>query len=587
MKSRNVFTRVLAFALIAVMLLGLAACGGGGSSEDTYNITYWIPKGEDASFYAEYEDNPVIKYITSNNEFNGKKISFDFFVAPPGAERDDFSTLMSTGSYCGVMDMSMAEITEVELFEEGITWDLTELVPQHMPNMMNFLKENPQLEEYLYTYVDGEAKILQLRGFRATREPNFQGFAYRRDWVAKYGKNPVTSEAFTYGFADEADQESWQDNVVFPSGGTDPIYISDWEWMFEIFTKAMEEQGITDGYCYSPYYLGYSAVGDLYTGFGGGAPDWYYDGEKIVYGLTNDNMRAYLQCLNTWYKNGWMDQTFDEHTGDMFFAVDAASVFQGKVGLWQGRQSTVGTQLDSNDGGFTEGAVVYGCRQPINDVYGGEAQKNKEPNMMFQYARYDQPVVLTKKMTEEEVIAFLQFADYLYTEEGYMLANNGLSKEQYEQCQDEFYTKQGFTEGGYYIAEENGESVIYSRVDASTTLYNAVKMDRIVVRLGVMTADRGYDRYLTDAIANWDYYENTASVPYKVTSSVSIEQNQQITKMLAPLNQFLARSIAPMIKGEVYDVWDDAQWDSYVSSVNKYRANEITKIYQEILDSFN
>ena len=58
--------------------------------------------------------------------------------------------------------------------------------------------------------------------------------------------------------------------MVFPSGGDEPIYISDWEWMFDIFAKAMDDLGITDGYCYAPYYLGYLETGDLSSGFGGG-----------------------------------------------------------------------------------------------------------------------------------------------------------------------------------------------------------------------------------------------------------------------------------------------------------------------------
>lgn len=71
-------------------------------------------------------------------------------------------------------------------------------------------------------------------------------------------------------YSDNVNGDSWVDDVVFPSGCTDPMYISDWEWMFEIFDKAMEEQGITDGYCMSMYYPGYIANGDLVTGFGGG-----------------------------------------------------------------------------------------------------------------------------------------------------------------------------------------------------------------------------------------------------------------------------------------------------------------------------
>lgn len=579
--------RPLAAALVVGMLPGMAACSGKAGNGDAHEITYWIAKGEDASFYSDYEENPVIRYITENYNFNEKKIDFDFFVAPPGGESEDFNNLMATGDYCDVMSIGLSSMSTAEMFGEGMIWDLTSLVPEHMPNMMAFLDRNPELKEHLYTYIDGEAKILSLTGFADKPEPNFQGFCYRRDWVAKYGTNPITGAAFTYGFSDANDLESWSDDVVFPSGGNEPVYISDWEWMFGIFAKAMEEQGITDGYCYAPYYMGYMQTGDLYTGFGGGAPYWYYDGEKIVYGFTNDNMRAYLQCMNTWYKNGWIDQNFDENTGDMFFAVDTAAVFQGKVGLWQGRQSTVGTQIDSGDS-YSAGAVVYGCRQPINDVYGGEAQKNHMPDLMYQNSRSNtDAIVLTDKMSEEEVIAFLEFLDFLYTEEGALLCTVGLNAEQYEKTPDKFYEAQGFEGGSYTVEETETGRILHPKANPATTVFNAARLERVAVRYVLEgELDRGYDRYITQAVQAWDYYPKTAEIPVKVMAAVSAEQNQEISRIRASLEQFQQRIVPAAIKGEGYDVWDDGSWEGFCKDINKYRAEEITKIYQSILDSF-
>lgn len=367
--------RIMAMVLVLVMALSLVACSG-GESGDTWNMTYWMARGEDASYYSEYEDNPVYKYIAENYEFNGKHINIDFNVAPPGSETDDFSTLLGTGSYSDIMDLNMASATAPELFEEGIIYELTDYIPEHMPNYWQYIQDNPEFKDVVYTYIDGEPHIIALRGLHDAPEPNFEGYCYRRDWIVKYGKNPKTGTAFTGGYADPNDRLSWTDDVVFPNGTDEPIYISDWEWMLDIFKTAIEAEGISDGYCFAPFAYGYQAPGDFYSGFGGGAPYWYMDGNTVVDGTVNDNMRAMLQCLNTWYKNGWIDTSFDEHTGDMFFAVDANSVFQGKVGLWQGRQSTIGDQID------VEGIMVYGCRQPINDIYGGDAQKGKEPTPM-------------------------------------------------------------------------------------------------------------------------------------------------------------------------------------------------------------
>lgn len=586
-RNCSLLKKIAAAVLAAGMTLSLASCGSGESSgdADTVTITYWVPKGEDTSYYEKYEDNPMVKYIEDNYTFNDKKLHLEFYIAPPGSESDNFSTLIGTGDYCGVMDMSMSAstVSVVDMYSEGQIWDLTELVPANMPNYMAFLEEHPECKRDLYTIVDGEKKILQLYTFRDEVDPNFQGFCYRRDWIAKYGSNPQTGEAFTYGFADENDPESWQDDVVFPNGTDEPLYISDWEWMFEIFDKAMEAQGISDGYCLSFYYLGYLATGDLCSGFGGGAPYWYNDNGVCVYGVPTDNFRAYLQCMNTWYDNGWLDPAFAEHTTDMFYAVDAAKVFQGKVGLWQGRQSTVGTQIDSGDE-YTSGAVVYGCRQPINDIYGGAEQQNKVPNCMYQGTLTGSSVVLTDKLTEEEVITYLKFADFLFSEEGSLL-KCGLNKEQYEECQDEFYTQYGLTEGTYHLEERDGEEWLVYNIPTSNDLKTASELGRLNPYLQkVKNVDWGFDRYLTDATEDWNYYKNTVALSPAVLNAVSVEDSQTINRIKANLDQFLARSVSSMIKGEGYDVWYDASWEQFCKDVNKYQAETITEIYQNAID---
>ena len=64
--------------------------------------------------------------------------------------------------------------------------------------------------------------------------------------------------------------------------GTCPVYISDWEWMFDIFTKAQADLGITDGYCLSVYYKGYNEDGSLFSSFGGS-----FNGEIVLSNTNN------------------------------------------------------------------------------------------------------------------------------------------------------------------------------------------------------------------------------------------------------------------------------------------------------------
>lgn len=577
-------------ALLAGSMLLATACGGGSgndssgdnggspaSSGDAYEISYWIPMGEDMSFYDGYNENPVVKYVEQNYTFNGKNIDFDFYVAPAGSQGDNFNTLLSTGEYCDVMDLSMSSETPVQLYEDGIAQDLTELVPKYMPNYMAYLEANPDVKNEIYSVVEGEKKILTLSGFYEEIDDNFQGFCYRRDWLAKYGTNPETGEAFTYGFTDASDPYSWEDNVVFPSGGSDPVYISDWEWMFEIFGKAMADLGITDGYCYAPYYLGYMATGDLVSAFGGGGNCYWYRNKdnEAVFGPVTDDFRAYLQCLNTWYDKGWVDPQFAEHNQDMFYSVDPAKVFSGKVGLWQGLMSTLGTQIDAGDA-YTTGAVVYGCRQPMNDIYGEASSQNVEPYTFMAYSKVQGSVALTTKMSEEETIAFLEFTDFMFTDEGARLGI-GLNKEQYEACKDEFYTQNGLTEGAY--KEQDG--VITLNVSSSDPISNAMAMKRVICQL-VLPVNKQYDSYVAQAVGQWMYYDTVPGLfSASITNAMSSAESSEISGIRNNVDQFMTRSVSSIIMGKGYDVWDDAAWEQFKTDINKFQPEKATDLYNE------
>lgn len=203
---------------------------------------------------------------------------------------------------------------------------------------------------------------------------------------------------------------------------------------------------------------------------------------------------------------------------------------------------------------------------------------------MYQFGKDGNGVVLTKKMSEEQVVTFLKFADFMFSEEGTLL-QSGLSKEQYEASQDEFYTRLGLTEGMYTIVEEDGREILKYNVDTSDTAFNAAILARVQpVLQKVENVDRGYDRYMKQATESWDYYENTASLSYGVMNAVNVEDAQTITKVRANYDQFLIRTVPFMIKGSGYDIWDDASWEQFLGDVNKYQAGTVTEIYQKAID---
>ncbi len=584
--------RALAGALAIILLAALPMATPAKAAADTH-FTYWLMQGEDSSFYKTYEENPAIRYMTDNLTFGpeNKQISLEFLVPVKGSEKDNFNTLLATEEYADIMDMAAYTGSIVELYEDGIILDLTEYVNLYMPNYRAFLDANPDVALYATNLVNGEKKYLQLFGCRDSNAHNWYGFEYRRDWIIKYGVNPFDGSAFSGAYTEvmadgTVDKDSWDDNVVFPSGNPDPVYISDWEWMLDIFATAIEAQGIKDGYCMSIPYNGYAGTNDLVGSFGGGGAQWYKNKDnKIVFGAETDDFRVYLQCMYTWYQNGWIDKAFPEHSSDMFYRIDEAKVRQGKVGLWIGIVSQLEGKLDDGEG-FKDGMVAYAARQPINDIYGTEAQQHKEPYAMYLQSRIGTGTTISAKAKDKDLATLFSFLDYQYTQDGANLHMLGLSKEQYEQTQDEFYTRYGLTEGAYYGVETE-KGIIYEPVDAvqydTGTLRNACKALRIFGLDAVSTYRERGAASLMNNLDQWVWFDNPGYLEGAFILQLSADDSKAYNKIYNNVLEFLAKNLPNFIKGSK-DPFNDDDWNAFVKALNKYNPAKATGLFQDLLD---
>lgn len=611
--------KILAPLFLLTLLLILASCGGGqdtdddstqnnaqngGQSTSSDNVsvpeereyTFWI-RGE--KFYTGYDANPGLEYLETlswGEDENGNKKYLDIipYIPVTGAEADNFNTLIGTGEYMDVMDLSTYIANSgrvIDLYEEGIAMDITEYVESYMPNYRAFLDANPGLKAIATDMVDGEKRYLRLFIYADDIPDMWGGFLYRRDWLVKYGTHPENGSSFSGEFTimqedGSPDPDSWEDNVVFPSGGSDPVYISDWEWMFGIFDKALEEQGITDGYAMSLYHPGYIELGDLITSFGGGGAKWYITPENEVrFGGTSDTFRVYLQALHTWYANGWIDKAFTEHSSDLFYTVDPARLYSGKVGLWWGSMSSLGARLSTPDSPYLDGFVAFTAAQPINDIYGSADEQNTTPYTMYQTTQEGPSFMVTTKVEEKDIETLFTFLDYMYSEEGAVLRTFGLSKEQYDITQNEFMTNNGYTEGAYTVVEEEGETRYLMDAEIQAAGHqSAVVAGRLpglqAVSLG-STAAHAPDYYTN--VDRLVQYPDTGNLPATFQNSLSDEDFNTYNKTNTNINEFMSRYVSPFIKGEK-DPFDDDDWNAYVTALNKYEPDKVIELFQPIAD---
>ena len=474
-----------------------------------------------------------------------------------------------------------------------------------MPNYVKMLQDNGIYEQATYM-IDGQRRFLGIGMYSEVDYTSlFCGWCYRRDWIVKYGvqpdtlydpmkdsaprANPNAGKAFSGSCQVAGDYDTWSDDVVFPSGNTDPVYISDWEWMFDIFAKAQAELGITDSYVLSMYFPGYNENGDLVSSFGGGNPAWYNKNGHCEFGAVSDNFKAYLECMHAWYEKGWLDKNYSSRTQDMFYQIDDSNVRQGKVGFWCGQTATLGGRIANDAFPLTEGMVVYGARNPINDIYGGEEQQLKVPDSFFSAEPFPGAgtCFAAKSKDTKNWASLFRMLDYLYSEEGQLLVTAGLSKEQLAeapQAAKDFYEKNGLSDGAYTVETVNREAKyrLNPALDADNDLFSAVRFMRPEVGCearSILIHDFG--EALVHSRQEWVAYENTGFIG-------GIQRSQMTAAEMKKYSQVRSEVILEYMQIEVPKFINgtkslESDWDSFVANLERRDYASVNEIFDRIL----
>ncbi len=640
--------RVLSVGLVGAMALStlaLTGCGSNSSDGGDNTVSWWITMTDgNGVYYDDYEDNPAVEWLnqqywdTENGglgtEEDGTPLKFTFQVPISGSETDNFNTMMSTGEYTDIIDLAMSTDTAATMVDEGTLLDITDYVEKYMPHYIEYLDKNPE-QKALLTHEDenGDTRYYEIGAIKEENDVPWGGYMYRRDWLVEYAQptayvwdwdsdyvkenghpavtpleeaqasgnmegwkaNEVTEFTSSEG---EDPKNDYTDNVIFPSGTSDPLTISDWEWMLDAFKKAIDDKGFsgnTDAYCTTVYYPGFFGMGDLVSSFGGGTGVWSKDADQNVYfSGTSDNFKTYLECLNTWYNNGWMDTRFETRASDMFFSINQTGTAQGQVGLFYGTAASLGdairvTCADAED---QQKAYVMPCAVPINDKYGTDEQKYKEPDAFYQGSRIAGRIGITEALedkSEDTIAALFTFLDWMYTREGALTRSVGLSQEQIDSVdlENNLYEEYGIEGGAYDVSEnEDGKTVYTFHYDTSGDIGNALKFTRMVVGAELTGAgadidyvfDKGESKVQQLATEQWTKYTSTASL-YDYNNQFTTEQNEVYSEINQAVNDYMNQNTPNLIKNGLDG------WDAYVEGINALHPEELTEVYQEVMDS--
>ena len=156
MKLKRVLSLGLA-AVTACSMLAVTGCGNQSADEDDNTFSWWIYMTDgNGTYYDKYEDNPAVEWLnqqywdvengTIGTAENGTSLKFTFQAPIAGSEQDNFNTMLSTGDYTDIMDLSAATDNAQTMVNEGILMDLTDYVEKYCPNYVALLDANPDIK---------------------------------------------------------------------------------------------------------------------------------------------------------------------------------------------------------------------------------------------------------------------------------------------------------------------------------------------------------------------------------------------------------------------------------------------------------
>lgn len=630
--------------LLSLLMLGSMVFAMSGCADKKGNSTFswFIPKADGSGeYYETYEQSLPIQWLnnqtwdtgnkTLSTDGTGNPLKLEFEVPISGSESDYLGTMFASGEYADIIDLTYSTSSSLQLVEDGVLMEITEYVEQYMPNYVAMLEANPDLMEIATIKdADGNRHYYSLYQLSDVPNENFMGYVYRRDWLVKYADVPshvwdrdaVLSDiedptsvdtskihytdyyeaqknndwtgwkdsgvtAFTYSEGNDPNND-YTDNVIFPSGSTEPIYISDWEWMFRAFAKALAAEGLANdpnAYATTLYYEGALGTGDLYSSFGSGNPFWYYNtdenGHKYAqFGADSDTMETYLTAMHNWYQQGWLDKSFNERT-EMFYLINQTGFAEGKVGLTQVGLAYVGDTIrKTQHANKTTDAMLMTCKLPINDLYGDASHKFLIPDSMYAEALISNPTGISTAAEGKDLATLFSMLNWLYSEEGYVLTKFGLSEEQYKSMtfENDYYATLGITSAFDII---DGK-YCYCKIAANdSTMQKALRAQRLSTS-PFFNLKRGnvYDKMRTQAIVDWGYYMNQTEIT-KYTQFMSEDNSNTYNNKLSQIRTYFDQHVPNLIKSGL------GEWETFKAVIGKYNYAVVNDIYNEIFESLS
>lgn len=547
--------KLVALLLSLALVLSLGACGGNGgsstSSEASPSSTteesgaaaesgdesqaetaetgeFQLPIVDEPTtlsyFVADDSNAAIMTTDWNDNEFYQEMerrtgVHLEFEMVSSADYQTNFNLMIASGNLADMIYVGASYYAEGvdAAIDDGYFLDLTDLVDEYMPNYEKIRTSDVQYELLSTTDSGRLGAVYELR---QSKQGPWLGLWIRQDWLDDLGlETPVTFDDY-----------------------------------HEVLTAFKNEKGAT-----APLILNFSGSDGEFGTMSGGLNvlnSWQLDETgKVNFGPYMDAWKEYVTIMHQWYTEGLIDPDFmatDERTADM------AKVVTGASGLFAALYTMPSVyEAASEDPNMN--------LAPVNPPVMNEGD---EGHIRLRDSYTSGNTAISADSENWEVA--LRWLDYLYTDEGALLANYGV-------------------EGDTFEFDENGKPVF---------------TDKILANENGWTMTQTVASYLCPSagIANWsDWTRELAGVPekdqacydvwsefsddWRLPSSVTLTQEESTERaaLYADISTIVKEQTAQFISGAL-DI--ESNWDAYISALEASGMERAIEITQAAYDRY-
>ncbi|WP_243298874.1 extracellular solute-binding protein [Bacillus litorisediminis] len=274
------------------------------------------------------------------------------------------------------------------------------------------------------------------------------------------------------------------------------------------------------------------------------------DNGEVKYAFIQEGYKEYLKYLNRLYKDGLLDQQIFSHTWEQYVAKGAANQ-AGVFPTWPIVMI-----------GFTD--VTEAAKYPLLPALTSEFSPEPVVTQFSEIKRGRAAITSENEHPE----ATMRWLDYMYSQEGSILARLGVEGENWEWTDGE---------GSYWrLLAPEGMNTTQANAQDAPGAGTAVPM---VIDKEFFLKE---DNPTIHTIAGWveEEYLPYAEVPFPQVY-LTLEEQEEVNTLKPDIDSYLEQMEAKFVSGEVEI---DAEWDQYVETLKSLGADRLAEINQAAYD---